>query len=91
MSETQPTLGQALAMDQIQKILDASHPDPFSFLGLHAAQTSTGPSWVVRTFRPHAQRLWVLANGERYEADRVDADGFLDMAPRFGEPAGLSA
>jgi 1,4-alpha-glucan branching enzyme len=77
MSETQTTLGQTLAMDQIQKILDASHPDPFSFLGLHAARTSTGPAWVARAVRPHAQRLWVVVGEDRYEADRVHPDGFF--------------
>ena len=77
MSETQTTLGQTLAMDQIQKILDASHPDPFSFLGLHAARTSTGAAWVARAVRPHAQRLWVVVGEDRYEADRVHPDGFF--------------
>lgn len=78
MSVTQPALGQTLAMDQIQKILSASHPDPFAFLGLHEAEEVGEAGWLVRSFRPHAQRMWVeVIGGERIEADRIHPDGFF--------------
>ncbi|MEQ1843077.1 MAG: hypothetical protein ABL994_21955, partial [Verrucomicrobiales bacterium] len=81
MSETHLTLDQPPAQDQIQKILDAAHPDPFSFLGPHEVEGKSGSGWVVRVFRPHAQRLWVeTTGGEKVEAKRIHPDGFFQAA-----------
>ena len=41
---------------QIQRLLDLSHPDPHSLLGIHP----DGDGVVVRTFRPGAERVTVL-------------------------------
>jgi 1,4-alpha-glucan branching enzyme len=84
MSVTQPAHGKKLAIDQIEKILGASHPDPFSFLGLHRADEGGEAGWIVRSFRPHAQRMWVeVKGGERVEADRVHPDGFFEARLPF--------
>jgi 1,4-alpha-glucan branching enzyme len=78
MSAMHPTLEPPAVRDQIQKILDAAHPDPFSFLGVHADDEDGELGWVARVFRPHAQRLWLdLGEGRRVEAERVHPDGFF--------------
>ena len=40
-----------------QRILDATHHNPFEYLGTHA-ESSRGP-WHVRVFLPHAEEVWV--------------------------------
>ncbi|MFL5309586.1 MAG: 1,4-alpha-glucan branching enzyme, partial [Myxococcales bacterium] len=42
--------------EQIRRLLDLSHPDPHSVLGMHP----DGDGVVVRTFRPDAERVTVL-------------------------------
>jgi len=42
--------------EQIRRLLDLSHPDPHSVLGIHP----DGDGVVVRTFRPDAERVTVL-------------------------------
>ena len=42
--------------EQIRRLLDLSHPDPHSLLGIHP----DGDGVVVRTFRPDAERVTVV-------------------------------
>ncbi len=42
--------------EQLRRLLDLSHPDPHSLLGIHP----DGDGVVVRTFRPDAERVTVL-------------------------------
>lgn len=42
----------------LQKIIDAQHHDPFSFLGLH----KLGSQYTLRVFHPRAQRIHVQIN-----------------------------
>jgi 1,4-alpha-glucan branching enzyme len=42
--------------EQVRRLLDLSHPDPHSVLGMHP----DGDGVVVRTFRPDAERVTVL-------------------------------
>ncbi len=42
--------------EQLRRLLDLSHPDPHSVLGIHP----DGDGVVVRTFRPDAERVTVL-------------------------------
>lgn len=64
--------------DQIQQIVGAHHPDPFSFLGMHPMPGGKG--LVVRIFRPDATRVTVSqAEGEEsWVAAKVDAGGFFE-------------
>ena len=41
----------------LQRILDATHHDPFQFLGVH--QESLNSAWQVRAFQPNAEKVWV--------------------------------
>ena len=46
----------------LQAILDATHNDPFSYLGPH--RSLDGESLIIRTFLPGAQKVEVLPEGE---------------------------
>ncbi|HKC61328.1 MAG TPA: 1,4-alpha-glucan branching protein GlgB [Myxococcales bacterium] len=73
--------------EQIRRLLDLSHPDPHSLLGIHP----DGDGVVVRTFRPDAERVTVVPDfggrvpavhrrGGVFEArlnDRRDLFGYL--------------
>ena len=65
---------------EVDRLVHASHWDPFRLLGQHQA-ASTGR--VVRAFLPEARAAWVvdLSAGEpgvRVPMDRVHLDGFFD-------------
>jgi 1,4-alpha-glucan branching enzyme len=47
----------------LQRILDAQHHDPFSFLGIHLR----GSDSIVRVFNPHAQGV-CLKSGDQWLA-----------------------
>ncbi|MBP9224857.1 MAG: 1,4-alpha-glucan branching protein GlgB [Verrucomicrobiales bacterium] len=62
---------------QISSILDASHGNPFGFLGLHL--NPAGAGMVLRVFRPHTSYAKVtLGNGEVLEMTRIHRDGFYE-------------
>ncbi len=64
--------------DDIARIAAASHGDPFSVLGLHAAAGGA----VIRVFVPGADRVEVLRPGkEGFELERRDADFFEGFLP----------
>lgn len=44
----------------LQRVLDATHHDPFSFLGVH----SLDGQFVLRVFNPHADQVQVKVNGD---------------------------
>lgn len=46
----------------LQRILDATHHDPFQFLGIHQEETSG--EWHIRVFQPTAEKIWVNLNHE---------------------------
>lgn len=63
---------------QVGLILGACHPDPFAFLGPHAAQKDGQPGHVVRLMRPDARALRLkLRSGETVEATKVHPNGFF--------------
>ncbi len=56
---------------QLALILAARHHDPFSWLGLHQEQSKP----VLRTFMPHAGRVWVKTDAGWEEMQRTHNDG----------------
>ncbi len=61
---------------QMESLVRGTHGDPFGFLGIHRQ----GREYVVRTFQPHARRVWVVdaATGEkRAELTRVMDEGLF--------------
>lgn len=46
--------------ENIRKIINSSHPDPFSVLGLHVVSDSEGTHVEIRAFLPEASEAWVI-------------------------------
>src|SRR4051794_29899819 len=62
-----------LPVDEMHVFLGGAHPDPFRILGPHRV----GDNLVIRAFRPDAQELRVIANGNEVPADRLHNQGFF--------------
>ncbi len=73
MSIATPTLD-----DNASRILEARHPDPFSYLGPH--QTADG-GVVVRALLPraHSLNVEIKDSGEVFTGDLVDANGLFEV------------
>ena len=63
-----------IAASDAEAIAAGSHGDPFAVLGPHRGS--------IRTFQPHARRVWAVGPGGEVELDRVHPDGV------FAGPAG---
>ncbi len=74
--------------EQVSFILEARHPDPFSFLGLHPHPEGRG--MILRVFRPHTQGVKVKLDGEsgaEIAMARIHHDGFYELVfPDRTEP-----
>jgi len=89
MKSDTETLSNATASDPnaIEQFTRVEHPDPYSFLGLHAAE---GGGMVVRVFRPDAASISVQPEtGATVEMKKVHTAGFFeavfaDQKERFG-------
>lgn len=69
---------------EIQQILDANHPNPFAFLGLHCEGKSD--VYVVRTFQPGAVDVLVNIEGEELAMDQAGSSGFFVLKTRRKKP-----
>ncbi len=69
---------------KIQQILDASHPNPFGFLGLHCEGKSD--VYVVRTFQPGAIEVLVDIDGDEVAMDQAGSTGFFVLKTRRKKP-----
>ncbi len=70
--------------DQIHQVIEARHPDPFSFLGLHADEENGG--WILRVFAPETSGVDVVfdGSGDRFSLFQVDDAGFYES--KFESP-----
>src|SRR5690242_10384963 len=59
---------------EFDSIIRGEHSDPFSFLGMHSIDQSSGAGLTVRAFVPEAAKLWVI------EADNPDSKSEMRMA-----------
>ncbi|MEM9280239.1 MAG: 1,4-alpha-glucan branching protein GlgB [Verrucomicrobiota bacterium] len=63
--------------NELTQILEATHSDPFGFLGLH--RSAVGPGMVLRVFRPNTQSVSVIPEGEEpIEMNSIDPAGFYE-------------
>ncbi|MEZ0210613.1 MAG: 1,4-alpha-glucan branching enzyme, partial [Methylophilus sp.] len=62
----------------LQRILDATHHNPFEFLGTHQDEVD-GP-WFVRVFQPDADKIWVKINKTWQPLALVDRQGLFEYA-----------
>lgn len=65
--------------EQARKILDATHTDPFSYLGPHV---SADGKVTVRSLQPQAHTLSVVLNatGETFVGDLLHPNGLFEVA-----------
>ena len=63
-------------IDEVLRVINAEHPDPFSVLGMHHLESQN--TIVVRAYLPNAQTIDVvpLSGGKRYKMDRIHENGF---------------
>ena len=66
----------ALSLEQIQRIVNATHWDPFEVLGAHPEAGGV----TIRAFVPGARRIAVLVGDRRVPMDRVHPSGLFEAA-----------
>ncbi len=66
-------------IDEVLRVINAEHPDPFSVLGMHHLESQN--TIVVRAYLPNAQTIDVvpLSGGKRYKMDRIHENGFFEV------------
>jgi 1,4-alpha-glucan branching enzyme len=62
-----------LPPDELNSFLSATHGDPFRILGPHRV----GDDLAIRIFRPDAQKIDIVRNGESTETEKIHSDGFF--------------
>ena len=64
--------------NQIQRILDSTHHDPFEVLGYHEFDNKTS---AIRAFFPNAATMDVifLNNNEIHRMDKIREEGFFHV------------
>ena len=65
---------QLVAQSDADALANGSHGNPFAVLGPHEIK---GTGTVIRTFQPHARRVWVTGPGGDVELVRVHNDGLF--------------
>ncbi|MAR91262.1 MAG: 1,4-alpha-glucan branching enzyme [Pseudomonadales bacterium] len=69
---------------ELDRVLDARHHDPFTVLGVHGA----GEKGCLRVFRPLADAVWVITDQGRTALKRQRPEGVFELE---GDPAHWSA
>lgn len=57
----------AIAPEQVNRIIGNQHHDPFEVLGPHVVEQDGKTVWVVRAYLPNAEEAWVIRPEERQE------------------------
>ncbi len=61
-------LADLLSPEQVYRIVENRHSNPFDVLGAHNIEQSNGYSrWVVRAYLPDAEEAWIVRPAERQE------------------------
>lgn len=66
--------------EDLSRILQADHPDPFSVLGMHTVSVNGQAAVAVRAFLPEAREavVWNVEASAQYGMRRVHEDGFFE-------------
>lgn len=70
-----------VAASDADAIAGGRHGDPFGVLGPHLARART----IIRTFQPHAARVWVTGSPVEVEMKRVHPDGLFAAVVEAGQ------
>ena len=61
---------------QIDRVIESDHHDPFVVLGLHFIDQEP-PAALVRTFQPHAESVQIVINGDKQYMYRMRQEGLF--------------
>ncbi len=61
---------------QMQRIFDAKHHDPFSFLGVHQLDNA----YILRVFHPHASKVWLNVNNLWVSLQQTHPNGLFELS-----------
>lgn len=70
-----------VSFDQVNRILDSEHHDPFQVLGAHEVQVGSKKAIAIRAFLPEAKEAFVLEGEDlnnEYPMHRVHPKGFFE-------------
>ena len=67
----------------LQRILNATHHDPFQFLGTHLCHAES--VWKMHTFQPHAEKAWINIEDRWQPMTLVHQQGLF----MYASPAGI--
>jgi 1,4-alpha-glucan branching enzyme len=70
------------SIDNINRIVNTGHHDPFSILGAHVVTRGGKRFVVVRTFQPDAMEMFVIEKGDillEHRMDKLNAEGFFEV------------
>ncbi len=70
-----------LSMIELQQIVNASHGDPHTVLGMHEVELDDKECLVVRVFNPQAQNVTVIDEKyktRRYPMEKIHSEGFFE-------------
>jgi 1,4-alpha-glucan branching enzyme len=67
---------------QLQRILDAKHHDPFSFLGVHALNDQ----FILRVFNPHASQVYVSMDKKWVPLVHIHRNGLFEHTSNAAIP-----
>jgi len=56
-----------IAPEQIDRIVNNHHHDPFEVLGSHAIEQNGKTVWAIRTYQPDADAVWAVLPAQRKE------------------------
>lgn len=59
----------------LQRLLDATHHDPFQFLGIHQVNAKDG--WQARTFQPNAEKVWIKRDHDWHPMEMTHRQGLF--------------
>lgn len=66
-------------IDEVFKVINAEHPDPFSVLGMHSLESEN--AMAVRAYLPNAKEITVVevSGKNTYKMEKVDDSGFFEV------------
>jgi len=66
-------------IDEVYKVINAEHHDPFSVLGMHRLESEN--AMVVRAYLPNAKEIEVveLSKNNTYPMEKIDERAFLRL------------
>jgi 1,4-alpha-glucan branching enzyme len=76
-----------LSLDEIDKIVNSNHYDPFQILGYHEIEKDNKKYSSIRTFLPEAKNADIVIENKIYNMTKLHNDGFYEyILEKNGKP-----